>query len=89
MEARIIADLRNPGRSELLASLAADMNGSKILFVLEGKNTVHVSVLQIQREDGSGYKFNVTGHDVSTHRPVRIYYNTNRRDGHIIFSEPS
>lgn len=84
-EARIITDPCNPDRLKLLASLAANKDGSKILFVLEGKNTVRVYVQQIQREDGSGYNFNVTGHDVSTNEPVQIYYNTNRREGHITF----
>lgn len=81
-EAGIIADPRNPDRLMLLASFG---DGSPIFFVLEGKNTVRVYVQQIQREDGSGYNFNVTGSDVQTHEPVRIYYNTNRREGHITF----
>lgn len=81
-EASIVADRRNPDRLSLLSALG---DGDNLLFVLEGKNTLQVYVDGIQREDGSGRSFNVSGRHASSHRPVKIYYHTDHRTGHVTF----
>ncbi|OGJ57223.1 hypothetical protein A3H22_03245 [Candidatus Peribacteria bacterium RIFCSPLOWO2_12_FULL_55_15] len=54
-----------------------------ITLILEGRNTVTVNLSQIQREDGSGKKFNFRGYNASTGKDVCGYYNAGCGKGHI------
>lgn len=85
VEASIIADRRNPDRLSLLSALGGQGDECRLLFILEGKNTLPIALDSIQREDGSGRSFNVNGRHASNHRPVKIYYHTDNRTGHVTF----
>jgi len=44
-----------------------------------------IKLNSVQREDGSGHNFNLTGYNAANHAHVKIFFNINKRAGTMTF----
>jgi len=72
---------------KFLETLSGEGDSQTVTFTLEGENTVTVRVVQIQREDGSGYKWNFWGHTLPNSVRVHGFYNSRSGKGFIEYNK--
>ncbi|PIR52428.1 hypothetical protein COU77_00295 [Candidatus Peregrinibacteria bacterium CG10_big_fil_rev_8_21_14_0_10_49_16] len=71
---------------KFLEALSGEGDSLTVTFTLEGGNTATVRITQVQREDGSGCKFNFWGRTVPNTVYVYGFYNSRSGKGFIEYN---
>lgn len=77
-----------PSKWDLMQALFEGNSDSQkpVIFTVEGIGNIEVQINDVGREDGSGESWLIKGYERllgSTLRPVKGYFNTRSRKGHI------